>query len=147
MGHSGFTSASQKLLAEPGGKCKGGQMALSSQIPPPSQLGCETQMPPIVKGWSHTLPAAITAHSCCTASPRRSGGIFQHGEVAKESVCKPSVRQEVRHSGNEGRGCNGFLAQVHFFLTFSLSPIKHLQVAFPLIHPCDSSELSKPSSD
>lgn len=95
---------------------------------------------------SHPTCGYNSAHSCCTASPRRFGGTFQHGEVAEESICKLSVRQEVRHSGNEGRECSGFLAQVHSFLTFSLSPIQHLQVSFPLIHPCDFSELSKPSS-
>lgn len=37
-------------------------------------------------------------------------------------------------------------AYVHFFLTFSLSPVQHLQVAFSLIHRCDFNELIKPSS-
>lgn len=103
-------------------------------------------MPPIVKGWSHMLTAAITAHSCLHSLTGCSGGSFQHGEVAEERVCQPSMRQEVRHSGNGGRGCNGFICLRSLFLNVSLSPVQHLQVAFSLIHRCDFNELIKPSS-
>lgn len=91
---------------------------------------------------STELPAALPAQP----QPGCSGGVFQHGVQAGGRACRSSMLQEVRRSGNEGRGRNGFICSSSLFLSLSfslsyLSLCRSLSLLFVLVASINSFSL------